>query len=1658
MTTSKPGSSQSVKPEALLYWLADLCASEQGYGEWIRLATEEREQWLDDEGYSYTELKQAFHSFAAASAVDPVVADAVNRFLHQGEAIPASLLPTLGALVQEHLAAVDAIAGGMMSMRTLKRGLLLRKFETLGAYNAAAATKLGRYVEIGGSIETKIHNSLLYQVDEKESKINNLKDNKEPQAKSVEHKGTTRSKNEKSKFITQQQENALQTEKLIGAETRGTPGRGGCEHQGVGKQILQIDKQYYKQNYQAEVKAGLIVKPSYISDGSGSSRSVSITFDWQGDRGTVLLNKTTGAAELDPALTVVNDFTARALWNAHRKQQAAEWTATWDQHVNNWNARCALNAKTGESSQAMTRFKHVFPKAKVPLTVKQLRSERQDLTNTFEAKRRSAKRHDVTLVSLQRKRDEKKIQKLEPQQNCHERLNHSAAIAEAKTADKNHTELQKLYTDFTMTDVTMADIEMDRRIEAKITSQYGSLRAQKTIIRQTYHDLKAIQTGINNSVKRLTTIKQHIGGGQQHPKLNFDCFQLLKGVKIDDKDKYIVAMSKTTSPYTIQKNSNGKGFHLVASSYRNDYWQNLSQKNQYKAFNPAYNSEKSFHTTERTAYLAGKGAYSDLLGEGATKKTARLGASAVYFAALLEEDKRQLKYANSADKLAYAPFIFHRQLRVAKEVVHLNRHHFAWKLRLAIKLKIGQFIYNKMTKEDNYMKNNKFTGFHPFHRIARKTVSWTKTIWHYTLGPIYKHEFKWFNHTLSFISPKAGSWMAGAERKTANSVLFIGWHAIKGLWHLPEHLYHHTVYFGKQLLFALTHPWEYRKIWSGLKKDFKGIYHLLRFVYRDMVWAMSVYARTIYQVFRLQCGYSTNWKSVFLGAYHKKLYKKVRMIGEAWKFAGLAALVGKTAATRTAIQIEVLRMHLRRDLHRTGFLTSPIQHFISNYSKFLTKQYDSVKPAQLDNLSSKIEIAHQDIKSHWKKLILDYRKYKTNTNYKASVNYRINAFTSQLKPQVHTYLHSGIHAILDKVSKLSHKSKKIKKWTLSQYDLDLSQYLELRKAYKGLGVLGKKEVAVSFLALKDATKASKQGTIKLGMQNLNNNAKLVLSRLGAFKKDYSTAVTTDWNNVGEWMGVKLMNALLFSINSKSGQSEVKSLIKSNKLGKHAFTDIIGGFEVNHYYQEIKKDSGLVTISRNVRSNLESKFKEVDTIVSQPLVNKVLKHWLKDNQKSLITKDYLKVKTYHQTLKKKIHKYERIEKIGHTEVTESDLSTLSTLQKNKLLGQSFATLVGHTGKWKSLTLAQQAEYRSQFDSWISYNQNTNHALKRIKNTAKTKDANEVKEWNSEKSNIETGKQVVSVGSIVLNVKTNNIGHHSTWDTIPKPSMSILNQRQTLSNVRATLTNIAQDPHLLSISFAAHGSSSSNSAITPHNPSLFAYIMQIKHWSHKISEKIKKSKETKEKAAEEAKKAKEKEADAKKDVAKDEEMVKDGETTEKDLGNKALSKDSAINDKLEGNKFTDKGMEKFDVKAEPKGKELVNEEKDDEINITNKEFERGKTREMENLDDDARTKLMEDKKLDDVDEALHDGRKLETDVADKELETEADDLADREVKRIVDEDLRQGFLDTASEAESEAISDVVSGSTEAEVELDAAAEAEIEGMEVAAEDAEVVIELA
>ena len=104
------------------------------------------------------------------------------------------------------------------------------------------------------------------------------------------------------------------------------------------------------------------------------------------------------------------------------------------------------------------------------------------------------------------------------------------------------------------------------------------------------------------------------------------------------------------------------------------------------------------------------------------------------------------------------------------------------------------------------------------------------------------------------------------------------------------------------------------------------------------------------------------------------------------------------------------------------------------------------------------------------------------------------------------------------------------------------------------------------------------------------------------------------------------------------------------------------------------------------------------------------------------------------------------------------------------------------------------------------------------------------------------------------------------------------------------------------------------------------------------------------------------------------------------------------------------------------------------------------------------MIEDKKLGDVDEALHDGLKVEADVADKDFKTEADDLADKEVKRFVDEDLRKGFIDTASEAESDAISDVVSDSTKAEIDLDTAAETEIKTMEVTETDLEVIVDMA
>ena len=1750
-----------ISSEVLFYWLDYMLSNEEIYAEWTNVAADQREHWLEERGYCYSELRQTIQSLTYSDINQPLV-QALVDFLIQGLPIPIRLVQPLEALAHQCILATDALAGGVYSGSKFKQEAL-RRFspivkgaksslsEVYDAYQIASESKLGEYIEIGGGIEIDAHKYLENQLETKNIKAHDFIASKaKPALESLLHTQKTDLQLEKERYITQTTDNAVQKESILISEEKAalSPDKvhklGPKEHQieiinkqyydhtyrskvqsgfidkptivnssnGIApeltvtydwkgdrstyvlnrttaaadldpasyvvdkstaralehqietidkqyydhtyrskvQKIETIDKQYYDHTYRSKVQSGFIDKPTIVNSSNGIAPELTVTYDWKGDRSTYVLNRTTAAADLDPALYVVDKFTARALWNAKVK---ADYKSDFSADIKHY---ASLDVDVTSDLQKFQ--KHFYPKAKLPQTLKQFNQEKTALHKSLKTKQRKAQRHGVTLLSLQRHCDQKRIKSNVQSWQVVQGKN---AYAEAKLAvNNNYT--SKLHQEY-------AHFQIDRMIEFKLTSEYGSLRSQKLILNQARIDVAAFQNfqkDMEPSFKRLIKLNYLIRHGDLNSnKKRSNIYhkggpgkigQIATGILDAQIFKLDLKQCISTSPYKIQKNSNGKGYSFVPSTYNKDYWQKLTEKQRYNIFNPAYKSETSFYNTEKIAFLAGSSTYLDLRRTGATKKTARLAASAVYFTTLFEVDKAGVRSESKASKLAFAPFIFERQLHVAKQVVHLNRHSFAWKLRVAFKVKRETLIFKESSKEDKYMKNNKFTGFHPFHRIARKTVKWTKLIWHYTLGPIYSHEVKWFNEAMGGIfGSKTQKWLANAEKKTASSVLFLGWHVVKGLWHLPERLYHHTIYFGKQLLFAITHPWAYRKIWTGIKKDFRGIWHLGKFIYHVVAWTLSVYGRVFYQIGRAIGGKGNNWKSVFKGAYHKKLYKKVSMLGKAFKFAGLATLVGKAASTRGAIQLMELRMLLRRDFHRLGFGKSPIKFFINQHSQLVQKQVKKLKPSQVSDLHKKIHSSRHYLDTHKKKLILDHHKYKVNHTYHQNVNYFFHALVRSdralLKPKFQVYLTSTTHKLIDEISNIKNKNHKIKHWTLSQYDLDLTEYIRVRKAYKGLSKTGRKEVAASLVAFKDLNGLAKQGTIKKSMTIFNHNAKVVIDYKKSLKKTYISAVSNDWSHFGIYIGQKMFNALYFSIQSSSEKKKIKALIIKYKFGQSLFFDIVGGFEINSF---ISKYPFIIHRSENIGKIMHGAYVHVDSFIRQPVLKKIFLYWLKANPHSLIAKDDLWIRSYRKKLGKDFHKIQKwrdIERIGHTMVTASDLSILDTLHKNMILGQSFAALIAHTSQWKGLSLQQQQQYRTQYNHWLTYNQTSYHVLKKVKATVTTKYTSEETAWKTDKSEINSGNSM-SVAGLLLSVKNDDKGKNSTWTAIPKLDPSKFSNVVNLTNIQDTFANFVSDPRLLSVAFTTNlGNGSHAKNPIKSDPSLFAYIMQIRHWSHKIKKWLGKSDKDKAKAEKEAKDAKVEEDKTKQDVAKTDKDVKDGDTTDQELLDGLATNDSTVIDKLNGNKLTKNGTQKLETDAD----NLIDEEEKGEISITDKNIKQAERRQTEHFQDDIRAEVEDHQVLEDIDQTTRDLRKIEKSSGDHDLESKVAEEGDEEVSSIVNQDLRSAFIGTEDDIANDAVSSVLRKTTELDEELDSAVETELELDEVVLDDLEVAI---
>lgn len=1215
----------------------------------------------------------------------------------------------------------------------------------------------------------------------------------------------------------------------------------------------------------------------------------------------------------------------------------------------------------------------------------------------------------------------------------------SADLQQHATALQNHARLDQ-YGQRALKNVVglhrvLHDLRVDRHIEARIKPSYGSVRSQKLLINQWQHDRSVALQGLG----RLRRIKL--------VNLLDDTFRTAiewrKGVADDSKEINDSRTIYKTKPVTVQKNSQGHGYHLAKTGTYKDSWQKMSEKQKYKFFNPIYHSEAIFYKSERTALLAGTAEYTTLRRDGASKKMARLGASVTYFNTLLREDAVLYKTGLVQKKLAYAPFVLRRQLHVLKRELHRDRHPFAWRLRLSWKVKRERFIHKHVVAYEHYMLNNKFTGFHPFHRIARKTMHLVKSTWHYIIHPIVHVVGSEALRAISIFSPKAAKWIGSATTKLFKGVTYLAYHALKALWHLPEHLYHHTIYFGKQLLFAISHPWEYRRIWTGLKKDFKGIYRLGKFVYHLGVWFDSVWVRTLFQLGRLVAGQGATWSSVFRGAYHKKLWHKAKMLNDALKFAGLATLVGKTKATRVAIKLELLRMQIRRDLHHDGFLSSPWHHFVRHHKDFVHSHLDDLKSNKTAAVFAAYQRERAEVLNEKKAILIDFAKYKANSTYKAEVQScfvsdkkAADSLLSKLKPRLKASMHSLAHDILNEISGVSDKAQKIRKHTVRAFNRDISQLLWTTKRIHRLGSLGRKELLTAVVVFKDLNRTHKSGVIKSTLQayskkvqTFDKNWKKYFKTGTTIKGTYAYAVTQDWLNVGQQIGGQLLMALQFSFKSSSTGKAVAKDIRHAKIGEHIFDDIMGGFWIHHYEHDFAvKNAALLAATKNERQLAESRLRLLEMVVTQPPVHKLLAYWLKRNSNSVVARDMLFVRA----LDKKIHKWERIEKIGHYKVSEQDILSLQSLHKSQMLGASLAETIARTSRWQSLNMQQQAEARNNYENWLGYNQSTYHGLDRSYSKFQQKDASEAAAWQSEQAEIASGESL-SVGTLLVSVRTNDT-KHTKWAVTPKPSL--VNATQHLEAAAANLATLSHDPQLLAVSLVTHAPDHSSTTTVKPNPSLWAYMMQIKHWSHKIKKKLADKKAAKEKAEKEAKEVKETE-DAKQDLEDDqkaaeqqaeaaEQQLNDGSADQQQLAKEAKEDDAPeVNDLVSDNRLDQLSTQVVRSDSGDPARQLQQLE-DGTLKSDQLELQQAELREQDRVQQELRQAADEDPELRD----LRDGLRVERDVTEgdfkQDLKEETTQLLDRAENRF-ERDLRASLDDMKADADEDLVSGLINEST-------------------------------
>ena len=557
------------------------------------------------------------------------------------------------------------------------------------------------------------------------------------------------------------------------------------------------------------------------------------------------------------------------------------------------------------------------------------------------------------------------------------------------------------------------------------------------------------------------------------------------------------------------------GWSFTENSYKEIEKEN--NKHQGRKIQAAYHAENDYYLEQKNAYKASKKTYQNAIESGDTKRQARNLATLRFFDVRAAEDIHDLALdltvSGFADICDFTlPLSIQRQRRAAERILFLDRHPFAWQVRLSFNVWRASMIDNLFTKGDNYANMNEL-GYMPWRRTKRFIGHTTSLLWH-GLGTIFKFTIKPATYLLNKTSSLWGGHLGTRYKNLSDSVFHltgtVGHLVGHGLLHLPNRLVKDTRVLSHQLIRGLMHPFDQKGHLDAFLRDTKGIRHTVKTLGELATYGYS----------KLFLGY---------GLFHKHLHKELKIV----EFGvSLMGILPYQKVLKTAIRVDTMKRSLKTAIHRQTGLLHPNKRLLAIplFSALLNNINEKV-----DSLSSKQEL----------RLVQQYHKIKKDGNWSAVTSsplvteYKQDAATE--KQKIRPWVDKNID------------SNSLKSWTKHQLEKDYRQANAVIRLDR-YAHANKKQTR---LAERDAYVVYKYQPYSQ------------LKQIKTYKSTLNKTLENDWKTGGgkyEFQGFK--NYVLFTslAGNKNLRKKATKNINNNSYGYHMFTDIVLAYALSDVSQ------------------------------------------------------------------------------------------------------------------------------------------------------------------------------------------------------------------------------------------------------------------------------------------------------------------------------------------------------------------------------------------------------------------------------------------------------------------------------------------------------------